>query len=72
MRLPASGVWNVAVHSQGEGAWELELDGVRVATGAADAAPVAVRTVRGLHGVRLRARGPFTLAAITVEAATAP
>ncbi|OGV64950.1 MAG: hypothetical protein A3K19_10490 [Lentisphaerae bacterium RIFOXYB12_FULL_65_16] len=66
-RVPASGVWTFAVKTQGEGGWELELDGVRVGAGAAGAEPIPVRLVRGLHGVRLRAAGAFTLSGIEIQ-----
>ena len=65
--MPASGVWTFAVKTQGEGGWELELDGVRVGAGAAGAEPIPVRLVRGLHGVRLRAAGAFTLSGIEIQ-----
>jgi hypothetical protein len=69
VRTPASGVWHIAVLCQGEGSWELEVDGVRIASGTVGAAPLPVRLVQGLHGIRLRARGPFTLEAVAVTAA---
>ena len=67
---PHSGDYTFNVDTQGEGTWELEVDGIPVAHGASAAAPFTVRLVKGQYGVRLRNRGgSFTLKGIKVAEA---
>jgi len=63
VRVPESAIWTFAVHGHGDRNWDLEIDGQSVGNGDAG---IPVRLVRGLHGVRLRANGVFTLDGIEV------
>lgn len=69
---PHSGDYAFAVDTQGDGTWELEVDGIVVGKGVAAAAPITVHLVKGQYGVRLRNRGGiFTLKEIKVVDDTA-
>ena len=68
--VPSTGTWSLHPQMQGNAPWDLEVDGMRVASGSTHAMPSPTRTihlVKGLHGVRFRAGGALTLDSITVE-----